>query len=119
MIVLPTTFPPEFGHPVITVDQYRTYDTITLGAVPGCHQYTACAFATIDEDHQNIDRAGRHAVRLQDGTIAWYEQHPCVVNCEGSATLVFRRQGIRFAISIKAGTLPQAIILANGLRQRH
>jgi hypothetical protein len=61
------------------------------------------------------DTCGRRAVRLLDGTIAWFESHPCGANCEGSSTLEFSALGAIYEFSGKATPLDELLVLANSL----
>jgi hypothetical protein len=61
------------------------------------------------------DTCGRRAVRLLDGTIAWFESHPCGANCEGSSTLAFSARGAIYELSGKATPLDELLVLANSL----
>jgi hypothetical protein len=61
------------------------------------------------------DTCGRRAVRLLDGTIAWFESHPCGANCEGSSTLEFSALGAIYELSGKATPLDELLVLTNSL----
>jgi hypothetical protein len=116
LILFPTVIPngmPAF----VTVDRIGTSYTATIGG-PDCHQSTACASATVDGAPGHLDKNGRRPVRLKNGTTAWFEQHRCEANCEGSATLVFEKAGMLYTVGVKAGTLAETVIIANGLRLR-
>jgi len=117
-LLLPTAIPTAFGQTVLTVDRSRGSYTATIGAVADCHASTACTFATVDGEAGHVNRRGRRAVGLANGTTAWFEEHACGANCAGSATLVFQRAGSRYTIAVKAGTLAQTVQIANGLRAK-
>ena len=91
--------------------------SIVIGAYAGCDG-TACTFATVDEGPGTADKTGREPVKLKDGTTAWYESHKCGANCAGSATLLFKRSGLLVTIGVKAGTLPETLRIANGLKTK-
>ncbi len=111
-MLLPTVVPPEFGHTILTVDR----DAVTIGLSSDCHRYTVCTLAVVERSGGPFSRVGRRPVHLEHGIVGWYEEHACAANCEGSATLVFERDGVRYTVSIKAGTEREAVIIANGLR---
>lgn len=117
LILLPSAMPPDFGHVVLTIDKTPTSYSAIISPVPNCNGGSACTYASVEgEDGPPLDKRGRKAARLHNGTIAWFESHACGANCNGSATLVFKRNGSLYTVAVKAGTLPMAIVIANGLR---
>jgi len=118
MILLPTAYPAYYGKAFLTISHPAPGATsITIGAVPNCDG-TACSFATVDEGPGTLEKSGRHAVKLKDGTTAWYERHACGANCAGSETLVFRRSGLLITIGVKGGGVTDILRIANGLKAK-
>jgi len=117
-MLLPTTVPPDFGVTYTTVDRVGENYSATIGPIRECHdEAPPCTYASVDgEVHTPLDKHGRRPVRLKNGTIAWFESHRCGANCAGSATLVFARGGSLYTVSVKAGTLPMTVVIADGLR---
>ena len=117
LILLPTVVPSSFGHTVLTIDKSGRSYSAFISPVADCHGGSACTLASVDGEQSSLlDKSGRHAARLKDGTIAWFESHRCGANCNGSATLVFKRGDAIYTIAVKAGTLPMTMVIANGLR---
>jgi hypothetical protein len=116
MILFPTVIP--HGFPAyVTVDRAGTAYNATIGG-PDCHQSTACAAAIVNGTPGHVDKSGRRAVRLKNGTIAWFEEHRCGANCADSATLIFEKAGMLYTVRVKGGTLAETVTIANGLRPR-
>ena len=116
--LLPTVVPPKWSTVYTTVDHLGDNYSVTIGPLRECHdEAPPCTYASVDgEVHKLLDTHGRRKVRLKNGTIAWYEDHRCYANCAASATLVFARGGNLYTVSVKAGTLPDTLTIANGLR---
>ena len=110
--------PPDFGHTVLTINKTPTSYSAIISPVPNCNGGSACTYASIEgNEGMRVDKRGRKPTRLKDGTIAWFESHRCGANCNGSATLVFGRNGTLYTVAVKSGTLPMAVTIANGLRK--
>ena len=118
IILTPTTLPAIFGKVFQTRVASDPGYMVVIGG-KDCHGGTACTTATI-EGAPAIAAKPRsaHAVHLKLSHVsaAWYETSPCGANCAGSFRLTFVRDRATYVVTIKAGTLDEGRLVANGLR---
>lgn len=117
-ILTPTTLPAIFGKVYQTRVAAGSGYMIVIGG-KDCGGGTACTTAAIEGDPKvAVQPHTARAVRLTLPRVwaAWYETSPCEANCAGSFRLTFVRDSATYVVSIKAGTLAEVKLIANGLR---
>ena len=118
IILTPTTLPVIFGKVYQTHVAAGSGYMIVIGG-KDCHGGTVCTMATIEGTPTFATKPrAANAVNLTLPHVsgAWYEASPCGANCAGSFRLTFVRDRATYIVTIKAGTLAEGTLVANGLR---
>lgn len=127
-VLAPTRVPASWGaatYPTVQpLKDYKTnaqvgYDVVLGGQ--GCTGATACTQADVYGEKAPPTEQTRLegkvvSTTLADGTPAKYVNGPCGANCAGSFQLQFVKGGFAYTISIKGGTLADAVLIAAYLR---
>lgn len=118
-ILTPTTLPAIFGKVYRTRVAAGSGYMIFIGG-KRCDGGTVCTMVTVEGESDIVTRP--RASRIIHLTLprvasAWYETSPCGANCAGSFRLTFVRDRATYVVSIKASSLAEGRLVANGLRR--
>lgn len=122
-LLIPRYVPSDYD-PVALTGQAGTPFTkpgdyvIVIGARPGCSGGTACTWGTVSgftrAEEAPVDAKPQYTT-LRDHTRATFYERACTANCAGSFVMQFIRGGFHYEISLKAGKLEDAVLIANSL----
>lgn len=122
-VLLPRTLPAAVSprpHLYATLDDRGAfaYD-VNIGYTPDCHGMGACRYGEVTGGPELntptiFDYPRAHHVRLHNGALGLYFPYTCGASC-GDSALVFQDEGIVYMVSIKAGSLPAVLAMANSV----
>jgi hypothetical protein len=113
--VVPSGLETTYLVPRVGAYMHGGYD-ITISGRAGCDA-GACTVARLEARSRDARPAGAHATTVPGIGPAWWISNKCGANCGGSFELGFTRKGTEYTLYVTAGTLPQAMTIARGLRQ--
>ena len=113
-VLLPSSIPEvKEGALFASAEASKTRYNVEIALAPDCGGAGACRLGSVTGSTMREQSGGR-AVKLRDGTVAYFIESTCGASC-GDGTLSWRRGPYWYAVGIKAGSLSSLEAWANAM----